>query len=96
MYYMKKYFLSDHKASGRPVCSWSSSALLPVGCKVDWAATAACGSHAQSEAAGSKRAIQFHLDPTSLTATNITSSTATTITSRYVLVHCTHALQTMS
>jgi len=72
------YFYSDHEAPGRPVCFWSSSALLSVACKVDW--TAACRATAQSAAARSKGPLQFLLHPTSFIAT-------TTNTSRYVFIH---------
>ena len=79
--------LTDRKTPGRPVCSWSSSALLPVVCEVDWTAEAACGAGAQSGLAGSKRTVQFLLDPTSFRAT-------TTTTTKCVFIHvsivCTH------
>ena len=73
------YFYSDHEAPGRPVCFWSSSALLSVACKVDRTA-AACRATAQSAAARSKGTLQFRLHPTSFTAT-------TTNTSRYAYIH---------
>ena len=74
--------LTDRKTPGRPVCSWSSSALLPVVREVDWTAGAACGSGTQSGAVRSKRTLQLFLDPTSFTAT-------TSNNSKYVCVHYT-------
>ena len=51
--------VSDYKAPGRPVCSWSSSALLSAIREVDWRAGAACGAGAQGGAARSKGTLRF-------------------------------------
>ena len=62
--------LSDHKATGRPVRSRSSSALLSVACKVDRTAGATSRAGTQGKAARSKETLQFLPDPTSFTGTS--------------------------